>query len=127
MTYRVLIVDDSKLARMAVAKVLRTLHPDWIRQEASNAEEALVLLKAEAPDFVLLDYNMPGKDGLTLATEVNQMYPQINVAVISANRQVEVVQRAHAAKAAFLPKPLTEIALQEFLDAAVNRRREGGK
>ena len=127
MTYKVLIVDDSKLARMAVVKVLRTLRPDWIRQEASNADEALLLLKAETPDFMLLDYNMPGKDGLTLATEVGQMYPQINVAVISANRQLEVVQRAHAAKAAFLPKPLTEQALQEFLDAAVNRRREGSQ
>ena len=39
MTYTVLIVDDSKLARMSVAKVLSTLHPDWKRIEAANAAE----------------------------------------------------------------------------------------
>ena len=43
MGYRVLVVDDSKLARMAVAKALATLHPDWTRIEAANADEALAL------------------------------------------------------------------------------------
>jgi CheY-like chemotaxis protein len=67
MTYSVLIVDDSKLARMAVAKALSTLHPDWARVEATNAEEALVLARQSPPDIALLDFNMPGRDGLALA------------------------------------------------------------
>jgi DNA-binding NarL/FixJ family response regulator len=126
-THRVLIVDDSKLARMAVIKVLRNLHPDWVRAEASNADEALKLIDAGPPDFLLLDFNMPGKDGLTLAAEVRQLHPRITVAVISANRQIEVIERARSAGAAFLPKPLTEQALADFLDVAIKQRQEASQ
>jgi CheY-like chemotaxis protein len=39
--YRVLIVDDSKLARMTVAKALKAIYPEWQRVEAASADEAL--------------------------------------------------------------------------------------
>ena len=119
---RILIVDDSKLARMGVLKILRTLHPDWEAIEAANADEALTHAKASPPDFVLLDYNMPGRDGITLAGELRDLDPSISVAVVSANQQVEVVQRAHDAGATFIPKPLTEKAVSQFL-AKVGQRR----
>jgi len=113
----ILIVDDSKLARMAVIKALSSLRPDWTRVEASNADEALALVKQQTPDVAVLDFNMPGKDGLVLAAELRELAPQIRLAVISANHQVEVVNRAREAGATFLPKPLTEKSLGEFLDA----------
>ena len=112
---KVLIVDDSKLARMAVVKILSGLHPDWPIEEAANADQALACFKQNAPDFVLLDFNMPGKDGLALAAELRTLDPSVRVAVISANHQVEVVNRAQAAGAVFLPKPITEKSLKEFL------------
>lgn len=120
--YKILIVDDSKLARMAVAKALSTLHPDWIRLEAAGAEEAIARFNEHAPEFVLLDFNMPGKDGLVLAAELRQLSPTTSVAVISANHQSEVVARAVATGAAFLGKPITEKALGEFLDSALAKR-----
>ena len=126
MTHKVLIVDDSKLARMAVAKALNALHPDWMRVEASNAGEALEHINQGAVDIILLDFNMPGKDGLTLAAELRQTHPGISVAVISANHQVEVVKRAQAAGAAFLPKPLTVKALGDFLDGAAKPSQGAG-
>jgi CheY-like chemotaxis protein len=122
-TYKVLIVDDSKLARMSVVKALSALHPDWPRIEASNADEALLQIIQQHPDFVLLDFNMPGKDGLAFAADLRQQHPHVRVALISANRQVEVIRRAEAAGAAFLAKPLTEEALREFFDGAVKHRR----
>lgn len=123
MTYTVLIVDDSKLARMSVAKVLSTLHPDWKRIEAANAIEALERTKELAPEVVLVDFNMPGKDGVTLAAELRALDPRISVAVISANRQVEVIKRTQAAGATFLPKPVTESALADFLASALGQRK----
>ena len=126
-TYKILIVDDSKLARMSVAKVLQTLHPNWTRVEAANAEEALERLQQTSPDIVLLDYNMPGKDGVTLARELRDSNPRISVAVISANRQVEVVNRTEAAGATFLAKPLTEKALETFLTTVVQNRQASSK
>ena len=121
MGYRVLVVDDSKLARMAVAKALTTLHPDWSRVEAANADEALDLASKDAFDLAILDFNMPGRDGLHLAAELLRLKPALPLAVISANHQVEVVTRAREVGATFLHKPLTEKAMGEFLDAAANR------
>ena len=125
MSYRVLIVDDSKLARMSVGKALDALHPDWVRVEAANADDAVALLKDV--DLVLLDFNMPGKDGLEFAGELRGQYPDMPVAIISANHQVEIINRAAAAGAAFLPKPLTAQALGAFLDDAVGALKSAGR
>ena len=121
MAYKVLIVDDSKLARMAIAKALNNLYPDWVRLEATEAEAALEIAHKTAVDISLLDFNMPGRDGLTLASELRELRPTMPVAVISANHQDEVVQRARSIGAAFLPKPLTEKALAEFLAHALEQ------
>lgn len=124
MSRKVLIVDDSKLSRMAVIRLLSELRAGWSTDEAANADQALALFKQNTPDFVLLDFNMPGKDGLTLAEEFRNLNPAVSVAVISANHQVEVVNRARAAGATFLPKPLNQQMLAQFLDAA---RIESGR
>jgi CheY-like chemotaxis protein len=121
MGYRVLVVDDSKLARMAVAKALTAIHPDWTRVEAANADEALALAKSSSFDLAILDFNMPGRDGLQLAAEMLALKPGVPLAVISANHQVEVVTRAREVGATFLQKPLTEKALGEFAADAVKR------
>jgi CheY-like chemotaxis protein len=121
MGYRVLVVDDSKLARMAVAKALTAIHPDWTRVEAANADEALALAKSSSFDMAILDFNMPGRDGLQLAAEMLALKPGLPLAVISANHQVEVVTRAREVGATFLQKPLTEKALNEFAADAVKR------
>lgn len=121
MPYRVLVVDDSKLARMAVAKALTAIHPDWSRIEAANADEALVLAKQDAFDLAILDFNMPGRDGLDLAAELLALKPAMPLAVISANHQVEVVTRAREVGATFLQKPLTGTAMADFLSEASRR------
>jgi hypothetical protein len=49
------------------------------------------------------------------------MHPAMPLAVVSANSQDEIVARAKAIGAVFLPKPLTELALGEFLKGALTR------
>ena len=119
MTYKVLIVDDSKLARMAVVKILNSHYPGWPRCEAGSAEEAMKSTMNDAPDIALLDYNMPIQNGLDLAAHLRKLKPGMPIAVISANHQLELVRRAQALGAFFLPKPLSEEALKDFLASAV--------
>ena len=121
MAYKILIVDDSKLARMAVAKALSKLRPDWERLEATNADEAQALVQQQAIDVAVLDFNMPGRDGLTLAAELRTIRSHMPVAVISANVQREIVARAGELGATFLAKPLDENALSAFLVEAEKR------
>jgi CheY-like chemotaxis protein len=121
MSYTLLIVDDSKLARMSAGKALSALYPDWTRIEAKNAEEAMTLAKDAKFDVALLDFNMPGRDGLQLAAEIKSISPLIPLALVSANHQEEIVTRAKTIGATFLPKPLTEQALSAFLSDAVKQ------
>ncbi len=115
MSVTVLIVDDSKLARMSVAKALKSLHPDWSHVEAANADEALALVKQGNVAMALLDFNMPGRDGLALAAELKTLYPDMPVAIISANHQEEIVNKAKGIGAFFLGKPVTVALLQSLL------------
>lgn len=124
MSYKVLVVDDSRLARMAIAKALTSLRPGWTRIEAASADEALAATRTETVDIALLDFNMPGRDGLDLAAELRRMKPAMPLAVITANLQNEIVARAGEVGAAFLPKPLNEQALDGFLQAAAQQLKE---
>jgi CheY-like chemotaxis protein len=121
MTYKLLIVDDSKLARMAVIKELKACYPDWERVEAGSADDALKVVTQDKPHIALVDFNMPNRDGLELAAELRTLTPTMPIGIISANHQQEVVDRARALGAAFLPKPLTEKALREFLTSAMKQ------
>ena len=121
MSYKLLIVDDSKLARMSVAKVLAALRPDWSNVQASNADEAVALASSEGVDIALLDFNMPGRDGLALAAELRELNAHMPLALVSANFQNEIVEGARKIGASFLGKPLTEHQLRDFLDCAAAR------
>ena len=123
MSVTVLIVDDSKLARIVASKALTALQPDWEKREAASAAEALSVLASEAVDVCLIDFNMTEKDGLELAEELRLTRPNMPIAIITANIQDEVIARARAAGATFVPKPVTSEGLQPFLSGAALRLR----
>ena len=120
----VLLVDDSKLARIVAGKTIAALQPEWQRVEASNADEALDIIKAQSVDLAVLDFNMPGKDGLELAAELRDAYPQMPIAIITANVQNEIIVRARELNATFVGKPVTEEAIKGFLSGAALRLRQ---
>ncbi|MDB5685624.1 MAG: response regulator [Rhizorhabdus sp.] len=123
MPITVMIVDDSKLARIVATKALVALQPEWERVEASSAAEALAILEERTIDLALIDFNMTEKDGLQLATELRAAYPKMPMAIITANIQDEVIARARAIEAAFVPKPVTAEGLNGFLSGAALRLR----
>lgn len=126
MSVTVLVVDDSKLARIVVGKVLAALQPDWQKIEAGNAEEAETLLAAGGIDLAILDYNMPGKNGLELAQDIRSSHPDMPLAVATANIQDEIIAQARAINATFIAKPISENGLRGFLSGAALRLRAKG-
>ena len=121
MQYKVLIVDDSKLARMVMTSALHRLRPDWELVEATNAGDAVAAITSRSVDIALVDFNMPGVDGLELVAKIRAAHPNMPVAVVSANLQDEILGRARELNAAFVAKPLTDEALGAFLSGAVLR------
>ncbi|HEY0991737.1 MAG TPA: response regulator, partial [Kofleriaceae bacterium] len=63
---RVLIVDDERLARNELRRMLEALADVEIVGEARNAAEAVELIARLAPDLVMLDVQMPDCDGFEL-------------------------------------------------------------
>lgn len=118
MTQKVLIVDDSRLARMSVIRALSRLRPDYTYVEAANPDEAVGLMRSDPVQIAVIDYNMPGRDGLALAGELKALYPDIRIAVLSANAQQEIISGAEALGATFLTKPLSEASFEEFLSSS---------
>jgi len=123
MPVTVLIVDDSKLARIVATKALAVLQPDWQRIEASSAAQALEIVAGNSVDVALIDFNMTEKDGLELAAELREQHPDLPIAIITANIQDEVVARARALDAAFVPKPVTAEGLEGFVSGTALRLR----
>jgi CheY-like chemotaxis protein len=123
MPVTVLIVDDSKLARIVAGKTLAQLQPEWQKLEAGNAAQALEAVTSQSPDLALIDFNMPEKDGLELAAELRVLLPDMPIAIITANIQDEIIARAREIGAAFVAKPVTPDALEPFLAGAALRLR----
>jgi DNA-binding NarL/FixJ family response regulator len=118
MTVKVLIVDDSRLARMSVIRALNRLRPDYAYIEASHPDDAVEIMRAQGAGVAVVDFNMPGRDGLALAGELKAIDDGIAIAVLSANAQQEIMDGASALGATFLTKPLAEAAFDTFLTAA---------
>jgi CheY-like chemotaxis protein len=121
---KVLIVDDSKLARMVMASALRRIRPEWSWLETASAEEALAKVSGGAVDIALVDFNMPGIDGLELVARIRKSHPAMPVAVVSANVQDEIIGRTRELDAGFIAKPLTDEALAAFLSGAALRLKK---
>jgi two-component system LytT family response regulator len=63
---KALIIDDSRLARNELRRLLKEFDKINIVGEAGNAEEALLKIEELKPDLLFLDIQMPGKDGFQL-------------------------------------------------------------
>lgn len=66
-----LIVDDSKVVRMVARKILEGLSFDI--DEAEDGQKAIEACQRQMPDAVLLDWNMPVKNGLEFLQELRAM------------------------------------------------------
>ncbi|MHB1207304.1 MAG: response regulator, partial [Rhodospirillaceae bacterium] len=118
MSYKVLVVDDSKLARMSAIGALKSLRPEWRAIEVSDPTAAINVAEVEKPHMAFIDIHMQGKNGLTLLDELRQLRPAMPIIVISSNSQDEVVARVRSHQALFIRKPLSRDAFAELLEEA---------
>ena len=74
---KTLIVDDERLARNELKRLLEPYHKIEIVGEASNAEEALGMIDEFQPELLFLDIQMPGKNGFELLTSIEGKAPDV--------------------------------------------------
>jgi DNA-binding NarL/FixJ family response regulator len=103
---KVLIVDDHALIREALHAVLRQLKRETVIFEASNSRQAMHTVE-EHPDLslILLDINLPDRDGFSVLGELRDRYPTIAIIILSASDDQDKVKRAFKLGAlGFIPK-----------------------
>ena len=104
MSGKVLLVDDSGLARRSTRRVLE--QAGYTVVEAEDGLSALERFSLEKPDLVLLDLVMKGMYGLDVLSKLRELDPEARVVVMSADIQTssrDLVQSAGAR--GFLTKP----------------------
>ncbi len=74
---RAIIVDDERLARNELKRLLEEFPRIDIVGEAANAEEAIPLIEELNPDLLFLDIQMPGKNGFELLEELEDRVPEV--------------------------------------------------
>lgn len=118
---RLLVVDDSKVSRVMIRAYALALRPDWEVAEAADGQEGLRMALDSVFDYVTVDINMPGMDGLALTAQLRAECPQMRVCILSANIQAASQRRAAELQAGFVRKPVNEQAVAEvirFFEAA---------
>lgn len=88
----VLIVDDEAHIRTLFKTVMSSMDAAIIG-EAQNGEEAVAIFKAQKPDIVLLDINMPVKDGTEALKEIMAEFPEAFVVMMTSVSDMEIVEK----------------------------------
>jgi YesN/AraC family two-component response regulator len=91
--------------------------------EASNAQEALLLISDKKPHVVITDIVMPEVSGIELTEQITQKFDDVAVIVISSLTQEHVVLEAISAGASdFLAKPIQQSQLIDTLDKILHEQ-----
>ena len=115
---RILTVDDMATMRKIIKSLLNQLGYTNI-DEAENGKEALAKLKQSKYDLVLLDWNMPEMDGITLLQEIRKdtHLKDIPVIMVTAEAKKENVLLAIQSGANnYIVKPFTAETLKDKLE-----------
>ena len=118
MRKHILVVDDDPVLR-TLLQVLLESH-GYASETAQNGGEAVTKLAQAHYDAVLLDYMMPGPNGLTILQRIQQRYPSMPVVMITGHTGGQVAARALAAGArACLFKPFDCVEFEQVLKCSV--------
>jgi serine/threonine protein kinase/DNA-binding CsgD family transcriptional regulator len=114
-TLRVILADDHTLLRKSLAGLLET-HDDFVVvAEAGDGESALQQTVSILPDVLVLDLNMPGRNGIDILPEVRSQAPKVKVLVLTGrDEDVYIVRALRAGAHGYILKSANE---DEMIDA----------
>ena len=112
---RVLVADDSSTMRKIILRSLNAVGvPAAV--EAADGKEAIKMFKLGDFDLVLTDWNMSGKNGLEVITEIRKVDAKVPIIMVTTEAEKSrVLQAVQAGVSDYLVKPFTADTLREKL------------
>ena len=105
---KLLIVDDSKAARMLIKSIISEYNSTVTVIEAENGETAVEIYKKERPDLVFLDLTMPVMSGFDALKLIMEFDSDASVIVLTADIQEKSVEKCIALGAEGVMKKLPQ-------------------
>lgn len=121
---RVLLADDHAVVRQGLRQILTEIPEVGAVGEAATGEDALMQVRAEQWDVLVLDMSMPGRGGLDVLKDVRRERPQTKVLVLSMHPEDQFAVRMLKAGASGY---LTKDTAPDELVAAIRKLLTGGK
>lgn len=119
----VLIVDDDADIVASAREVIERFVPGARVAAASSCAAGLAALAKAPVDLAIVDYRMPGRNGLEFVGRAHELEPGLPVILMTGVDSVDVVARAineHGVEG-FLPKPFDAVVLAEAVQKALRR------
>ncbi len=118
---KVLLLDDEVEFGSALAERLRLR--DYDARAESQAEEALIIVRNDPPDVVLLDFRMPGMDGIEVLNIIKQINPSIEVIMLTGHGDTQTIEQGMKSGAfQYVMKPIDIGELILKINGAVKKR-----
>jgi DNA-binding NarL/FixJ family response regulator len=121
---RILVGDDHPLIRKGLAQLIKEEFPQAVIGETGNGHDVLEAVRKEKWDTVILDINLPDKNGLDVLKEARVLCPQLSVLILSQYAEEEYAVRALKAGARGY---LSKDAVAAELVAAIRKIRQGNR
>jgi DNA-binding NarL/FixJ family response regulator len=109
---RVVLIEDNDVFRQALQLLLELRGDIQIAAAAEDGERAVELCRTHEPDVILLDYRLPGDDGVQVARRVRAECPEVAVVVLTAaaqEREIEALLETGAVACVGKDEPLDSI------------------
>ena len=114
-TTKIAIIDDHQLFREGVKRILEFEKTFEIVAEGDDGASALQLIEETKPDVVLMDINMPNKNGIEATRQLVETYPETRVIILSIHDDENYV--THALKTGATGYLLKEMDSDALIDA----------
>lgn len=90
----IFLVDDNKMIRQQVRQLLER-HPQWqVAGEAENGKDAVSSFPGLMPDVTVMDFDMPGMNGLEAARSILAEYPDAAILMLSVHLPGQLTREA---------------------------------
>jgi two-component system chemotaxis response regulator CheY len=114
-----MVVDDSSFMRNIIKKCFAELRIPCIAIEAMDGEDALVKLKENRPELILLDWNMPKLSGIAFLKQVraDPQYKDLPIFMVtSEGSRLNIIEALKSGATDYILKPITSKLLKEKLE-----------